>query len=280
MLSCSTPFISRSRSTNETRPEPILTLPTEATNETVPAPTQTANPPAATLPPTSTPTTSPTSQAQQPPPNATPLTFKNGGTSAFDQRPIAQGGQQSYLVNASAGQTLIAGAASPDHDVYLAIQSVQTGQQFLSASEKQTDWSAVLPQSGDYLITLSSPNPDTNYFLSVEIPANIVFPPGHTETSVEGHIAVHTDLHPGLMTRVRYLVQGTAGQTMSIAVNSPAIDNLSMAVYGQSDGQPYKRFEVRGVSGTFELPLTQGYYIDVVSTGGVSTDFTLQISIK
>jgi hypothetical protein len=65
---------------------------------------------------------------------------------------------------------------------------------------------------------------------------------------------------------------------MDVKLSSPNIDVLSLAVYGQDDGQPYQRYEVKNSGFHGVLPVTQGYYLKVVSFKK-STDFTLEITI-
>ncbi len=218
--------------------------------------------------------------ANQPPPNAEQIHFKKGGTSAYDQQTISVGQKPAYIVSAAKGQTMIVGVSSSSNDVFLDIQGIQNGQVLVSHSEARNDWSGILPDTQTYLITLSTANANTDYFLSVEIPANIQFEKGEDSISIDGYIDVHKELYPNLITRVSYLVYGSAGQTMTIDIISPNINNLSLGIYGQKDGQPYKRYEVKGTSGILKLPQTQGYYINVYSIDGVSTDFTLSIAIE
>jgi hypothetical protein len=132
----------------------------------------------------------------------------------------------------------------------------------------------------DYLISLTTQNPDTYYFLSVEIPANIHFQPGAYSATIDGFIDVDTFFHPDVMTRIRYLANAFAGQTMTIDLNSADLDDLSLGVVGQQDGQVYIRYQVKNSGGEVYSPISQGYYLDVYSTGGKSTAFSLEITIK
>ena len=236
-----------------------------------------------TIVPTATqqPTETATATAANIPPSGTKqIEFQPGGTSAYDRQTISAGQEISYQLSASEGQTLIVAVSSPNNDVYLNIKGVNTGETILSSSQKYTNWFAPLPATQNYLITLSTTNASTDYFLSVEVPANIIFDQGKDSISINGHIEVFQDLHPDLITRVSYLAYASTGQTMTVNITSPNIDSLSLGIFGLSDGQPYKRYEVKGTSGTLQLPTTQGYYIKVYSTGGVSTDFTLDVTIK
>lgn len=178
------------------------------------------------------------------------------------------------------GQTLILATSSPNKDVYLDVKGVQDGQHLLWVSSETTYWFGTLPKTQDYLITLTTSNPDTNYFLSVEIPANITFEKGEYSSTVDGYIDVDERFDPGVMTRIRYLVYAFAGQTMTVELSSPELNNLSMAISGQEDGQAYIRYQVKNNGGELELPTTQGYYLDVYATAGESTDFTLEVTIK
>lgn len=230
-----------------------------------------------TQPPSNTP---PPAAANQPPPNSEQIYFKNGGTSAYDHQIISAGQNPAYIVSVAEGQTMIVGVSSSNNDVYLDIQGLQYGQQLLSHSEAKSDWSGILPDTQTYLITLSTTNPSTGYFFGIEIPANVQFESGKNSITIDGYIDVHEALYPDLISRVSYLVYASASQTMMVNITSPHLDSLSLGIYGQADGQPYKRYEVKGTSGSLELPETQGYYIKVFSTGGVSTNFTMEITIQ
>lgn len=235
------------------------------------------NTPTVTQQPSNTPKVT---QLNLPLPAATAISFKPGGTTAYDSRQITSAQEINYVINASKDQTMIIGVSSSNNDVYLAIQGVQSGQTILSSSQQKTDWTGTLPATQEYLITLSTSNPAANYFLNLEIPANIFFAEGTDSMTINGYLDIHQDRYPDIITHVGYLAYAAAGQTMTVNITSPNIDSLSLGIYGQSDGQPYKRYEVKGTSGTLELPTTQGYYIKVYSTGGVSTDFTMEVSIK
>ena len=82
----------------------------------------------------------------------------------------------------------------------------------------------------------------------------------------------------GLDNHVTYLINASAGQTMDVKIISPDIDVLSLGVYGQDDGQPYERYQVKNSGFHGVLPVTQGYYLEVFSFKK-STDFTLEITI-
>ena len=108
----------------------------------------------------------------------------------------------------------------------------------------------------------------------------IAFAPGAASVELDGYIEIDPAFSPGVMTRVRYLVHGAAGQTMNIVLNSDNLDQLSMGIIGQGDGQPYLRYEVKTNGGTLVMPVTQGYYLDVYAVGQKSAAFTLIVEIQ
>jgi hypothetical protein len=220
------------------------------------------------------------------PPTQTPgmrvnkISFRKGGTSAYVQEPISHRIQHHYSVRAMGGQTLILTVSSPNNDVYLGVRGIQDGQQLLWPSAQTSYWFGTLPETQDYQITLTTQNPDTYYFLSVEIPANIYFQPGTYSATIDGFIDVDGYFHPDVMTRIRYLAHAFASQTMEVTLSSPDLSNLSLGIVGQQDGQVYIRYQVKNSGGKVDLPISQGYYLDVYSTDGKSTTFTLEIAIK
>jgi hypothetical protein len=208
------------------------------------------------------------------------INFTPGGTSIYLEKKIKPGEPHVYSIHAQADQTLIVTANSPGNDVFLNLKGLQDGVQLLRSAEQASYWFGKLTETQDYQITLATDNPDTYYFLSVEIPVDIYFAPGASSEIIEGFIDVDQDYHPAGMTRVRYLVGASAGQTMAYKLTSPNLDALSLGILGQQDGQVYSRYEVKNSSGALLVPVTQRYYMDVYSVDGVSTAFELEVTIK
>ena len=165
--------------------------------------------------------------------------FKPGGTFAYVQKSIGAGEQHTYQIRALANQTMIVSVSSDQNDVFVGINGIQGGQQLVSTSDHTPYWTGTLPQTQDYVITLTTNNPDTQYFMSVEIPANIRFEPGTYSTVVDGRIEI-LDAYPAAMidNHVTYLIYASAGQTMDIQLSSPHLDALSLGVYGKKTVNP------------------------------------------
>jgi len=206
--------------------------------------------------------------------------FKPGGTATYLQGSLKAGEQHRYKIQALANQTMIVSVSSDQNDVFVEISGLQGGQQLVSTSAHTPYWTGILPQTQDYVITLTTNNPGTPYFLQVEIPADVRFEPGTSSTVVAGHIEI---LDPTVQDSpdnfVTYLLYASAGQTLDVELSSPHLGALSLGVYGQTDGQPYRRWQVKNYGYYGVLPLTQGYYLKVFSNG-VSTDFALDITIN
>jgi hypothetical protein len=247
-------------------------------------PSPTSEPPSPT--PTPTPTATNTPTPTEFPATSTPSTpagkirFKTGATSAYVQKIIAAGDEHQFLVRALKDQIMILTVSSPDNDVYLDVKGGEDGQRLLRASSEATYWSGRLPSSQEYEISLTTGSPNTYYFLSIEIPSSIYFDTGAYSDTLDGTINVHENFHPGVLTRVRYRARAFAGQVMTVELYSPNLDDLSMAISGEQDGQVYLRHEVKNSGGEITLPSDQAYYLDVYAVNGNSTSFTLQVTIK
>ena len=230
--------------------------------------------------PTQTPTASSAVLSTHPSGLVDKIRFSSGATSAYFQKSITSGEQHLYTIRALKDQTMIVTASSPGNDVYVDIEGLTGGEHLLRSSEKVTSWSGKLPQNQVYQISLTTDNPDTYYFLLVEVPAVIRFKIGAYSDSVNGYIQGNTAFYPGVITRVRYQAYALEGQTMTVKLVSSNLDDLSLGIVGQRDGKEYLNYEVKNTVGELVLPVSQNYYLDVYAINGTSTSFNLEITIK
>ena len=285
LTGCNLPFI------NQAAPPPpppptqdlnnLATLTQQAVEHSI---QETLTAPTATSSPTITLTSLPpeTMAPSETPPVLSPsqIKFKQGGTLSYHRGGIKAGQQIAYTLEAGGGQTLIVTVSSPDDEVYLEVRELEGGDVLVPFSDGASSVQTKLPWIGEYQITLTSPE-DQDYFLTVEVPANLVVSPGMGSSVVTGYIDVLGEFHPDVFTRVRYLVQLQKGSVLDVQLSSPALSNLSLALIGAGDGQPYLRHEVKGTSITgFVVPETQGYYLDVYSVEGASGNFSLSITVQ
>jgi hypothetical protein len=248
-------------------------FPTFTPTQNEPSPTPTETQPPADADSGAQPTTTPETPVGK-------IRFAEGATSAYVYKLIDAGEKHHYLVRALEGQFLLLTLSSSDEDVYLGVKGMSSGQILLDESDQATDWEGRLPASQEYLITVTSDNADTDYFLSIEVPAHIYFDRGAYSDTIDGYIKVNKTFHPDVLTRVRYRARAAGGQTMTVELYSPKLDDLSVGIVGQDDGVTYLDYEDSNSGGEIVLPSDQAYFIDVYAVNGVSTEFTLVLTIR
>lgn len=262
-------------------PVPVPPGPTTAPTTALPEPTVA---PGTTVP---EPTTAPTSA-----PQVRRIEFATGATWTVVQGSLAAGATDEYVLQALAGQTMVAVASPPDGSAVLEIYGLSDGQPLVRSQMRQTSWQGTLPATQDYSIKVISTGAATDYRLQVIIPPlaapttapttvptaaptagpqarRIEFAPGATSAVVQGSLSAE-----GID---EYLLRASAGQWMVVTVWS--LDNtIVLEIYGVSDGQPLVRSHMRQTSWQGTLPATQDYDIKAVGTG-VATSYTLQVTV-
>jgi hypothetical protein len=245
----------------------------------------TAQPPVATAPSVVTATfgpTSPTVLTATLAPTAQPVTtaggsggggtriqFATGSTFYETSGSIQQGNQLSFIVSAGKNQLMMLDVGSRNRDVYLAVTGAD-GSVLVQSSSQLNTWQGTLPLSEDYRITLTAGGGDSNYDLTVTIPAIIQFAAGATSTLIQGQVFANANTN--------YMLYALAGQTINVAIKS-AKQNVLLTLYGVSDGQPIIRAASGATQYTGILPASQ-YYMIVAVTPGTDVQFALQITIK
>jgi hypothetical protein len=199
----------------------------------------------------------------------TRIKFAIGSTFSETSGNILQGGQLSFIVSANKNQLMMLDVGSRNRDVYLAVTGAD-GSVLAQSSAQLTTWQGTLPLTEDYRITLTAGGGDSNYDLTVTIPAIIQFAAGATSTIIQGQVFANANTN--------YMLYALAGQTINVAIKS-ADQNVLLTLYGVSDGQPI----IRAASGATQysgiLPASQ-YYMIVAVTPGKDVQFALQITIK
>ena len=212
------------------------------------------------------------------------VTFAPGATSAMHRGGLLPGGEKQYILGAAAGQVMTVRTTALQAPVNFTITTpggaTFPGEAF--GSEVYIfERSLTLPESGDYLVTVSSPAgaEPAIYEVLFEItggaatptptPERVAFAPGATSATLSGEVSWPE--------RKEYVLRALAGQTMSVEIVSP--DGLAnFAIVGE-DGTPYKRLVNEDRSFSFVLPATQDYFITVARPEGSST-YTLTITIE
>jgi hypothetical protein len=200
----------------------------------------------------------------------TRISFARGATSAVVEGEIRRDSTIDYVVRAGGGQTMLVSIFSPGEIVYLGIVGLSDGVPLMRTSVAGTTFTGELPATQDYRISLFSPHQKSSYALQVIIPARIQFAAGAVSASVPGYLR-------GGETNF-YLAHARRGQQMSVSIDSPGDDNF-LTIYGMQDGSPLLRSIMAQTSWSGDLPATQDYMIQAVSTG-VNANYSLQITIQ
>ncbi len=225
------------------------------------------------IPPTASPTppaASPTAPLLPPTPvlpAATRINFLTYATAGVVTGTIQPGQSLYYVLNAAQGQPMIATIDSLNHDVTMTIKTAG-GTSLLNAGQ---NLSALLPVSEDYYITVLGGAASENFTLTVEIPAQIVFPLGKNNTYVAGRTA------GGYV--VSYVIFAQQGQSMEVDLNGVAKE-AALTIYGLSDGQPYVSSAAGATAFSLKLPISQDYIIDVVPNASQVMGFTLEVIVN
>jgi len=289
-LSCLLPFGQAQSQATVTAPQPTQDLSLFASftleaaegaaqgTEAALSATPTASPTVeATLTPAPTETAGPTPKPL--PALVSEIKFRTGGTMAFVQESIPAGGRRGFIFGASGGQTLLVSVSSEDQQVYFELRG-EDGSLLVPFSDKSTSTTLELPRTQDYQLTLSSPT-DKVFFLTLEIPADLSAAAGSGPHYVNGNLEVYQQFHPDVPTRVRYLLELEEGTYLNVELSSGALEDLTLALTGADDGQPYLRYEVRSTAlNDFLVPVSQAYYLDIYSLSGESDGFTLEIEAR
>ena len=242
-----------------------------------PSEAATSTPAPETLP---EPTVQAPSAGVPPPEQARRIVFEPGATSATIDDSVAAGEVDLFVLQALAGQTMSVNLHSPKGSAVLAIWGAD-GTVLISDHAGARDWTGQLPSTQDYYISVSAvAGTATAYTLYVSVsalpnptpgpqPIRIEFAPGTDTATVGGNVPPGGAAH--------YVLRALAGQTMSVNIVN-ASGSVWLAIWG-ADGTVLISDHAGATSWSGQLPLTQDYYIDVISQAGTTPGFTLQVII-
>ena len=128
-----------------------------------------------------------------------------------------------------------------------------------SVPQTGTPTSAAVPQPGA---------PQSTAIPQAQV-KRIAFPPGGTVTTVQGTLSPN-GLDP-------YVLSALAGQMMTVNF-APSAQNVTMQISG-ADGSVFVSGSVRATTWSGRLPLTQDYFITVLSNANAPATYTLQVTI-
>ncbi len=199
--------------------------------------------------------------------SVTRIRFETGATAAVINDSAKAGYVKGYRLRALAGQILIATLASNPSNARLSIFAADGRLLQVTTSSDRSYLLAYLPTNQDYTVVVSAGSQKINYTLEIMIPSRIQFAAGAYSDSVDGTISNHLP--------VSYILRAGKGQTMTVNVSSP--DNVTLTIYGLSNGKTLTKGSDSNWSG--KLPASQDYIVQVVPKVD-STTFTLKVTIK
>jgi hypothetical protein len=203
-------------------------------------------------------------------PQPTRLVMDSGATKVGVDGGLSQNERANYLVRAASGQYMLAALTSGSQNLYLQVLAPD-GSSLLSASQQQTSWQGTLPVTGDYLVSAVASGVGGDFSLSVTIPERVTFQQGAVTASLRGKV--------GAKETNTYLLRALKGQNMTVTVNAPAND-IYLTIYGLDDGQPYVRSVMGQTKFSFDLPTTQDYVIQLVSTHASSENYSVEFIVN
>jgi hypothetical protein len=201
---------------------------------------------------------------------ATRLSMKTGRTMVSVDGNVAKKSRKIYLAGARSGQTMIVALDAGSNPVYLEIQAPD-GTILLSASDQDDSWQGTLPLNGDYLVSVVNTGNASDFTMSITIPVRITFQSGAISASTTGVV--------GADEVASYLLKALKGQTMTVTITSPN-DDIFINIYGLQDGKTYIRSSKELMTASFDLPSTQDYVVQAVSTGDKTENFTIKFKIN
>lgn len=206
------------------------------------------------------------------------ITFAPGATAATVAGTLAQQGDvKQYVLRALAGQRMVIQVNSGQPGIVLTSLRKEGGET-LGISADPAPVVAFLPETGDYLITLTTHNiaPAVAYSLLVEVtspsglpePERIVFAPGAVSAAVRGTVPSGGS--------ERYILRALAGQTMTLVADTEPAGAMSIVI-ATADGH-YLTAGTDNAPFSLALPAT-GDYLITLTTPAAAPPVTYELVV-
>ncbi|MCW5874568.1 MAG: hypothetical protein KIS88_07980 [Anaerolineales bacterium] len=227
--------------------------PTEAPPTETPEPEATA---------TETPAPTPTQEEGR-------INLATGATTGVVTGRVEANQRVSFRAGAAANQVIIANLFTPASTAILEIKGAD-GSTLLADSLRYNSYRTLLTKTQDYEFTVIGGNSAQDFTLSVAFAVPVSFASGTSSATYTGKTVGGNP--------VTYTIYATAGQHLSVSVNTNASD-AALTIWGFNTGEPYARAQNGVTNFNLNLPATQYYIIEVVPQGGRTVDYTLTVSI-
>lgn len=214
-------------------PAVVIVVPS-ATPEPTGAPPETVAPeattPAATTEPLVDAPSAPGDQVQR-------IQFQPPATTTVVEGALPLGGSEAYVFHAQAEQMATISLSFVDAEVTFSLRGVDSGKAVVAQQATEQLWSAVLPQTQDYLLVVTAP---------LQAPSGVTQIPYHLELTVEKLPFGLPPPAPELVTQVEALVYVGPGRAFDAVHALPpqvradvlgrSLDNSWLAIAGPGDG--------------------------------------------
>jgi hypothetical protein len=207
------------------------------------------------------------------------IQFAPGTDSGSVSGTFSEGEVDNFVLRASAGQTMFVSVTPAEAGASVAVRD-PSGAQIAEPPEPGTDFSVVLPSTGDYVISVGPGRSEVaSYTLNVRIPPASPTPPPPSGGAQRVQFARGTDsatvsgsIAPG--TTVSYVLRAAAGQTMNVSLGPDGFAALTtiFAPNGDVVGAGH-------TTATASLPVAGDYIVEIGNTGGSTNDFTMTVRI-
>ena len=184
-----------------------------------------------------------------------------------------------YLLRASSGHAMTVELSSESSDVYFAIHGVDDGYPYRQLGEPGNRWSAALPDTQDYLLTVANQGGKAAFAVDVSLqpsltlgnllPRRLQLESDTHRTAVSGSVTAQA--------QARYLLHGEAGQHLTVEIDSAA-RSAQFGLVGVEDQQTYKWVYDGASAWSGILPSTQDYLLILDSQAGTS-DYDLVVTM-
>lgn len=196
--------------------------------------------------------------------------METGATSATVAGRVETVGRVDYLVRAGAGQFMIAMLELANQDLHLEIQAPD-GKWLVNSANQQTFWQGTLPDDGDYRVSVLSSGSAATFSLGITIPVRVNFAAGAVSAALDGQI--------GANQINTYLLRALKGQAMTVVIDAPNRD-VFLTIYGLEDGQPLICSSMGSTQATVDLPASQDYVINLVSSGEQAERYQVTFTVR
>lgn len=206
------------------------------------------------------------------------ITFMPGQTLVEVSGTAAPWQSPQYIFTGSTGQTLRVVLFSTNGQANFSLRGVLNNQILKADTDPSRNWQTVLTANQDYLITVISPQQQTNFTLQIFLsgtpsptqPERIDFPPGQNSAVRSGNLQFNVPKD--------YVVNVANPGTMRVLLTAQPAGSSNFSVVGVSDRVIYKQITDPAREWSYPITVAQDYVISIVPSSSPSS-YILEVSV-